>query len=145
MKNFLLFVMTIILFHQRIFSQCNSGSYTVTGNTVITGSCKITGDLTILNGATLDIDLTNPGAATFLVRGNILLQGNAILWIHSTAGSTNDQFIVSDNFNQQRTITTKGSSKIQLEHIEFRTQEGSLSGASSISMNYNAGDTRYFM
>lgn len=144
MKNSLLVIIAIALFHLRILAQCNSGSYTVAGNTVITGSCKITGDLTILNGATLNVDLTNAAADTFVVQGNILLQGNAVLWIHATAGSTNDQFIVSNNFNGQRTITTKGVSKIQLENIEFRTQEGNLTGASSISMNYNAEDSSIF-
>ncbi len=144
MKKLLSTVIVIALLHHQIFAQCNSGSYTVAGNTVITGSCKITGDLTILSGTTLNVDLTGAAADTFVVRGNVLLQGNAVLWIHSTAGSTNDQFIISNNFNGQRIITTRGSSKIQLEHIEFRTQEGNLSGASSISMNYNAEDSSIF-
>jgi hypothetical protein len=142
-KLFIIFTLTLIV-QQSVFAQCNVGSYTVIGNQTITGSCIITGDLTLPNGTTLNVDLTGATADTFVVRGNILLQGNAVLWIHSTLGSTNDQFIVSNSFNSQRTITTKNSSKIQLEHVEFRTQEGNLSGASSIYMNYNAEDSSIF-
>lgn len=98
------------------------------------------GDLTLLPGSTLNVDLTSPFADTFIVRGNILLQGDAVLWIHSASGSTNDQFIVSNSFNHHRTITTLDSSRIQLEHIEFRTQEGNLTSAVSVYMNYDAND-----
>jgi hypothetical protein len=142
-KLFIFFTLTLTV-QQRVFAQCNVGSYTVIGNQTITGSCIITGDLTLPNGTTLNVDLTGATADTFVVRGNILLQGNAVLWIHSTVGSTNDQFIVSNNFNNQRIITTKNTSKIQLEHVEFRTQEGNLAGASSIYMNYNAEDSSIF-
>jgi hypothetical protein len=139
-------LLTLIMFTQQsVLAQCNSGSYIVTGNTVITGSCIITGNLTIQNGAVLNVDLTNATPDTFVVRGNILLQGNAELWIHSTPGSMNDQFIVSNNFNGHRTITTRGTGKIQLDNIEFRTQEGNLAGTSSISMNYNAYDSSSFL
>jgi hypothetical protein len=142
-KLFIFFTLTLTV-QQRVFAQCNVGSYTVIGNQTITGSCIITGDLTLPNGTTLNVDLTGATADTFVVRGNILVQGNAVLWIHSTVGSTNDQFIVSNNFNNQRIITTKNTSKIQLEHVEFRTQEGNLAGASSIYMNYNAEDSSIF-
>jgi carbonic anhydrase/acetyltransferase-like protein (isoleucine patch superfamily) len=142
-KLFIIFALTLIV-QQSVFAQCNVGSYTVIGNQTITGSCKISGDLTLPNGTTLNVDLTGATADTFVVRGNILLQGNAVLWVHSTIGSTNDQFIVSNNTNNQRTITTQNTSKIQLEHVEFRTQEGNLTGASSIYMNYNAEDSSIF-
>lgn len=124
--------------------QCNAGNYTVTGNMVITGSCIISGDLTIVNGATLDVDFTNAVADTFVVRGNILLTGNAVLWVHSTEGSTNDQFIISNSYSTQRTITTLDSSRVQLENIEFRTQEGNLTNAASLYMNYNAAGNSVF-
>jgi hypothetical protein len=140
---FIIFTLTLTV-QERVFAQCNVGSYTVIGNQTITGSCIITGDLTLPNGTTLNVDLTGVATDTFVVRGNILLQGNAVLWIHSIVGSTNDQFIVSNNFNSHRTITTKDSSKIQLEHVEFRTQEGNLTGASSIYMNYSAEDSSIF-
>jgi hypothetical protein len=142
-KSLFLFALSLTI-QQSAFSQCNVGNCTVTGNQTITGSCIVTGNLTIPNGATLDVDLTAATTDTFVVQGNILLQGNGILWVHSTVGATNDQFIVSNNFNQQRTITTQDSSKIQLENIEFRTQEGNLTSASSISMNYNAEDNSIF-
>lgn len=137
MRNSLLFVIFIVLFQQGILAQCNSGPYTVTGNTTITGSCKITGDLIILNGATLNVDLTGATADTFVVRGNILLQGSAVLWIHSFAGSTNDQFIVSSSFKSQWTITTRDSSSVQLENIEFRAQEG-IPVQASYDVNFKA-------
>ncbi|MDD5570646.1 MAG: T9SS type A sorting domain-containing protein [Bacteroidales bacterium] len=141
----LLFVLTLMLtVEQYISAQCNSGSHTVTTNEVITGSCIITGDLTILNGATLNVDLTSPAADTFVVRGNILLLGNAVLWVHAAPGSTGEQFIVSNSFNNQRVITTKDSSRIQLEYVEFRTQEGDLTNAASIYMNYNAENSSIF-
>jgi hypothetical protein len=136
-KSFLLFILFLIV-QQNILAQCKSGSYTITTNAVINGSCIITGDLTIVNGATLNVNLTSAGADTFVVRGNILLKGNAVLWVHAAPGAIGDQFIVSNSFNNQRTITTQDSSRIQLENIEFRTQEGNLAGASSIYMNYNA-------
>jgi len=136
-KLLFLFILTLTVQHS-ILAQCNSGSITVATNTVITGSCIITGDLTILNGATLNVDLTGVTADTFVVRGNILLQGNAVLWVHADSGSTGEQFIVSNSYSSQRTITTKDSSKIILEYIEFRTQEGNLSSAASIYMNYDA-------
>ncbi|HXC05777.1 MAG TPA: hypothetical protein VNZ86_13540, partial [Bacteroidia bacterium] len=59
-------------------------------------------------------------------------------WIHGSASAANDQFIVSNPGNNQRTITTIDSSRVQLENIEFRTQEGNLSNAASYYMNYNA-------
>ena len=138
MKKTVFVLMLILLVQQSISAQCNSGSYTVTGNAMITGSCTITGDLTVPNGTTLNVDLTGSSADTFVVRGNILVEGNGVLWIHSSPGSTNDQFIVSNDFNLHRTITTLDSGRIQLENIEFRTQEGNLVGASSIYMNYEA-------
>ncbi len=143
MKRIAFFILMLII-QQNSIAQCNSGNYTVTGNVTITGSCTITGDLTIPDGDTLNVDLTGNSADTFVVRGNILLEGNGVLWVHSTPGSTNDQFIVSNNFNSHRTITTRDSSKIQLEHIEFRTREGSLVGASSRYMSYDAEDNSIF-
>ena len=144
MKNLLaLFILTLTM-QQTILAQCGVGSYTISGNAMITGSCTITGDLTLLNGSTLNVDLTGAGADTFVVRGNILLQGNAVLWVHSASGSTNDQFIVSNTSNNQHTITTKDSSHLVLEYIEFRTQEGDLTGAASIYMNYLAQDNSIF-
>lgn len=142
-KLILLFTLTLAV-QQSVLAQCNSGNYTATGSQTITGSCIITGNLTIPNGATLNVDLTAATADTFVVRGNILLQGNGILWIHSTVGSTNDQFIVSNSFNGHRTIITQGSSKLQLENIEFRTQEGNLASAASIYMTYSAVDSSIF-
>jgi hypothetical protein len=127
-----------------ILAQCNAGSYTVAGNMVISSSCTISGDLTIGNGATLDVDLTNATADTFVVRGNVLLMGNAVLWVHSATGSTNDQFIVSNDYSNQRTITTLDSSRIQLDNIEFRTQEGDLKNAASLYMNYYAAGNSVF-
>ena len=125
-------------------AQCNAGNYTVTGNLVISSSCIVSGDLTIVNGATLDVDFTNAAADTFVVRGNILLRGNGVLWVHSATGSTNDQFIISNNYSDQRTITTLDSSRVQLENIEFRTQEGDLTNAASLYMNYDAADNSVF-
>jgi hypothetical protein len=136
-KLLFFFVITLVI-QQNVLAQCNSGSYTVTSNIVINGSCTITGDLTIANGASLNVDFTSTAADTFVVRGNILLQGNAVLWVHAAPASTGDQFIVSNNYSGQRSITTKDSSRLQLENIEFRTQEGSLANAASIYMNYAA-------
>lgn len=144
MKKILSLFILILTIQQGITAQCNSGNYTVTGNAMITGSCTITGDLTIPNGATLNVDLTGAGADTFVVRGNILVEGNGVLWVHSAPGSTNDQFIVSNIVNQHRTITTRDSSKIELENIEFRTQEGNLAGQSSRFMDYYAEDNSIF-
>jgi hypothetical protein len=137
-KNFLFFAITLSV--QQNIAQCNSGSYTVTTNTVISGSCIINGDLTISNGASFDVDFTNAATDTLVVRGNILLQGNAVLWVHAASGSTGGQFIVSNSYSGQRSITTKDSSRVQLEYIELRTQEGDLANAASIYMNYDAED-----
>lgn len=123
-----------------ISAQCKSGPYTATGNVQINGSCVITGNLTLADGATLNVDLSGASADTFVVQGNILLQGNAILWVHGAPGLSNDQFIVSNSYSTQRTITTRDSSHIHLEYIDFRTQEGVLNNASSIYMNYDAMD-----
>ena len=138
MKKLLLHFLLALVCRGSLLAQCGSGSYTVTSNLTITGSCKITGDLTLLNGATLNVDLTGAAPDTFVVQGNILLQGNAVLWVHAAPGSSGDQFIVSNTYNNQRTITTKDSSRVQLEFIEFRTQEGNLANGASIYMNYNA-------
>jgi len=142
LKQLLIFLTFIV--NSPLFAQCISGPYTVSGNVTINSTCKITGDLTLLNGSTLNVDFTSTTRDTFVVQGNILLQGNAVLWVHSTPGSTNDQFIVSNNYSFHREITTQNTSKIQLEHIEFRTQEGDLSGASSVSMQYYAEDSSIF-
>ncbi len=130
----------ILSIQQSLSAQCHIGSVTITSSTLITGSCVINGDLTIVNGGTLNVDLTGIGADTFVVQGNILLQGNAVLWIHAAPGASGDQFIVSNTYNEQRTITTKDSSRLKLENIEFRTQEGNLANAVSMYMNYNAKD-----
>ena len=121
-----------------------AGPDTITTNSVITGSCIINGDLVIMNGASLHVDLTGAQADTFVVRGNILLQGNAALFINADSGATGAHFIVSNTSNNQRTITTQGTSRIVLQYVEFRTQEGDLSQASSYYMNYNAQDSSAF-
>ncbi|MFM9948679.1 MAG: hypothetical protein ACKV1O_12140, partial [Saprospiraceae bacterium] len=144
MKKPLLLLISSLVIYQSLFSQCNSGSYTVSGNSMITGSCTITGDLTILDGATLNVDLNSSAADTFVVQGNILLRGNAVLWVHAAPNSTGEQFIVSNTYNGQRTITTRDSSRLQLENVEFRTQEGNLANAASIYMNYDAEDNSIF-
>jgi Secretion system C-terminal sorting domain len=136
MKALITFILMLTI--QQSIAQCNVGSYTVTGNQTIKGSCIITGDLTIQNGATLNVDLTGATADTFVVRGNISLYGNAVLWVHSAPGSTNDQFVVSSSYKGQRTITTNDSSRIQLENIEFSAQESSMPSPSSLDVNYNA-------
>ena len=115
------------------------GPDTIRTVTVITGSCIINGDLVILNGGSLHVDLTGLASDTFIVRGNILLQGNARLYINADSG-TGAQFIVSNSSNNQRTINTLDSSQIILEYLEFRTQEGDLSAASSYYMNYYANN-----
>src|ERR1043165_182803 len=143
MKN-LFFILMLIWTGEFLSAQCSSGNFTVTGNAQITGSCIITGDLTVENGATLNVDFTGAAPDTFVVRGNILLKGNGILWIHAATGATGDQFIVSNNFSNERTITTQDSSHLVLENVEFRTQEGDLSNASSIYMNYYAQDNSVF-
>ena len=117
------------------------GPDTIKTAAVITGGCIINGDLIILDGASLHVDLTGGIADTFVVRGNILLLGNASLFINADSGSTGAQFIVSNSSNNQRTITTWGSSRIILQYLEFRTQEGDLSAAGSYYMNYNAKDS----
>jgi hypothetical protein len=144
MKKLILLITLLLIVSQNIIAQCNVGSYTVVGNQTITGSCKITGDLTLPNGTTLNVDLTGATADTFVVRGNILLQGNAVLWIHSSSNSTNDQFIVSNNFSNHRNIVSKDSSRMVLEYIEFRTQEGNLANAASIYMNYSVENNSIF-
>ncbi|MDB5285042.1 MAG: hypothetical protein JWO06_4117 [Bacteroidota bacterium] len=117
------------------------GPDTIKTNTVITGGCIINGDLIIQDGTTLHVDLTGGLADTFIVRGNILLQGNAALFINADSGSTNAQFIVSNTSNNQRSITTQGTSRVILQYIEFRTQEGDLSSAGSYYMSYYAEDS----
>ena len=117
------------------------GSDTISTVTTITGGCIINGDLVILNNGALQVDLTGGQPDTFVVRGNILLQGNATLFIHADSGSTGGIFIVSNSVNNQRTITTQGASRVLLEYVEFRTQEGDLSNASSFYMNFNAEDS----
>jgi len=121
-------------------SLCNSGSVTLATETVVTGGCIITGDLTILNKGKLNVDLTGANPQTFVIRGNILLNGNAFLWVHAAPGSTGSQFIVSSSYKGQRTITTKDSSRVQLENIGFSAQENNLSSAGSFDVNYNAFD-----
>ncbi len=121
-------------------SICNAGAVTISAETFITGSCLITGDLTILNNGKLNVDLTGVQDQTFVVRGNISLTGNALLWVHEAPGSTGGQFIVSSSYKGQRTISAKDSSRVQLENIEFRAQEGNLSAANSFDVNYNGFD-----
>ncbi len=144
MRKICFLLLVTLTMQQSLSAQCSVGNYTVTGNTFITGSCIITGNLTILNGAALNVDLTSTAADTFVVRGNILLQGNAVLWIHASPGSPGELFIVSNNFSSQRNIISKDSSRMILENIELRTQEGDLSAKASIYMNYSAEDSSAF-
>ena len=141
-KVFILLALNLTIQHS--MAQCDVGSYIVTGPETIFGSCKITGDLRLLDGATLNVDLSGPTADTFVVQGNIFLEGNSVLWIHATPGSTTDQFIVSNSYSGERSITTKDSSSLRLEHVEFRTQEGDLSNAASIYMNCEIEDCSTF-
>jgi hypothetical protein len=126
--------------HTAAKSLCNSGSVTISTHIEVTGGCIITGDLTILNGGVLNVDLTSSAADAFVVRGNILLKGNAMLWVHALPGATGAQFIVSSSYKGQRTITTKDSSRVQLENIEFSAQEGNTLSTTSFDVNYNAYD-----
>jgi hypothetical protein len=119
---------------------CNSGPVTIATHTVITGGCIIDGDLTILNNGALNVDLTGAAGQTFVVRGNILLKGNAMLWVHAAPGSTVAQFIVSSSYKGQRTITTADNSRVQLENIKFSAQESNTASAGSFDVNYNAYD-----
>jgi hypothetical protein len=144
MKKLLVLFTLMMTVQLGIFAQCNVGSYTVIGNQTITGSCTITGDLTLPNGTTLNVDLSSVSADTFVVQGNILLEGNSVLWIHASPGSTTDQFIVSNSYSGERQIITKDSSTLQLECIEFRTQEGDLSNAASIYMSCEIQDRSIF-
>lgn len=143
MKNVCILLVIIFVRHC-MFGQCNSGPLIITSNTTINGSCIITGDLTIVNGGTLDVDFTSSAVDTFVVRGNILLQGDAVLRVRANSGAVGEQFIVSNSTNNQRTITTQDSSRIQFENIEFRTQEGDLTNAASFYMNYNASGKSVF-
>ncbi len=119
-------------------SQIIPGPDTIRTNTLISSSCIINGNLVLINGSTLNVDLSNAASDTFVVRGNIVLMGNAVLWVHAASVSADAQFIVSNPVTNQRSITTLDSSRVQLENIEFRTQEGNLTGASCFYMNYNA-------
>ena len=146
MKSSLLlcaFVFLLGFSPSKVFSaSCvQQGPDTIRTNTVITGSCIINGDLIILDGGALHVDLTGGQADTFIVRGNILLEGNATLYINADSGSTGAQFVVSNSNNNQRTITTRDSSRVILQYIEFRTQEGDLSSTGSYYMNYYAHDS----
>jgi hypothetical protein len=124
---------------------CNQqGPDTISTNTTIIGGCIINGDLVILNGGALHVDMTGGQPDTFVVRGNILLEGNATLFINADSGSTSAQFIVSNVTNNQRSIMALGTSRVILQYVEFRTQEGDLTNASSYYMNYNAQDSSAF-
>jgi hypothetical protein len=136
MRTFFFFLVSFAGFSYPMVAQCNSGPLTVISNTTITGSCVVNGDLIVENGAALNVDLSGTPADTFVVRGNIVVQGGGILWVHGSVSATNDQFIVSNITNNQRTITVNDSGRVQLAYVEFRTQEGNLSNAASFYMNY---------
>jgi hypothetical protein len=121
------------------FAQCNAGPVTISTPTTIRGSCTITGDLTILAGGALNVDLTG-ATDTFVVQGNIVLRGDAAMWIHGTSGSKGAKFIISNSFNGQRSITLNDSSRLKLEYLEVRTQEGDLAHAASVYMNWDLRD-----
>src|ERR1700722_6219431 len=89
----LICLLAIIPLSTFCISCSQAGPDTVTSSTTITGSCIINGNLVILNGGGLHVDLTGTAADTFVVRGNILLQGNATLYINADSG-TGAQFIV---------------------------------------------------
>ena len=140
-------VLTIILltiFKINTNAQCNKPAYTVSGDSLIIGSCIINGNLTILNGGKLEVDLTGPALDTFIVRGNILINGNGVLIIHADSGAIGEQFIVSNNSNNERSIVLNDSSSIVLKDIEFRTQEGNLSSTQSIYMECISNDSSSF-
>ena len=145
-KLFQILIFIVGFFPIKSFSiSCNqAGPDTINSNSTITGSCIINGDLVILNGGSLHVDLTGGQADTFIVRGNIVLRGNATLFINADSGSTGAEFIVSNSFNNQRTITTYDSSRVILQYVQFLTQEGNLSSASSYYMNYTAYDNSAF-
>lgn len=138
-----IFLLTILGF-STYAQTCMKPAYTVTGDSLIIGGCIINGDLTILDGGKLEVDLTGSFPDTFIVRGDILINGNGKLIIYADPGATNEQFIISNNSNSERTIILNDNSSIVIEDVEFRTQEGNLTGAQSIYMECISSDNSSF-
>lgn len=70
--------------------------------------------------------------------GNIIIEDAARLRVVGNPSAGGDQFIIANQFSKQFTITTRDSSLIQLEDIEFKTQTGTSAQNGSIDMSYSA-------
>ena len=108
----------------------------------IDSDCVVGGDLTVTGSAVLHFDYTGNGGR-LVVRGNVIVQDDATLWIQ---GRANERavLVIDNEFSQQRSMTSKDGAKIKLNHVEFRTQEAVNKGKGSIYMSYEARDRSSF-
>ena len=114
----------------------------VSGQMTLDADCTVGGDLTVTDSAVLRFNYSSKGGR-LVVRGNVIVQGDAMLWIQ---GSPKQRavLVIDNEFSQQRTMTSKDGARIKFEHVEFRTQESISKGKGSIYMSYDARDRSSF-
>lgn len=114
----------------------------VSGRVTVDADCTVGGDLTLTGSAVLHFDYSREGGR-LVVRGNIIVQGDAKLWIQGSA-QERAVLVVDNEFSQQRSMTSKDGATIKLDHVEFRTQESVSKGKGSVYMSYEARDRSSF-
>lgn len=123
---------------------CDPGQpMTVSGRVTVDKDCTVGGDLTVTDSAVLHFDYTGGEGGRLVVGGNVIVEGDATLWIE---GRPNKRavFVVDNEFSQQRSMTSRDRAKIKLEHVEFRTQKSVDRGKGSVYMSYEARDHSSF-
>ena len=102
-------------------ADCNSRKpMTVTGQVTVDQDCTVGGDLTVKGDAILHFNYRGPNGGRLLVRGNVMVQDKATLWVEGRPLGR-AVFVVDNEFSQQHSMTSTDDAKIKLDYVEFRT------------------------
>jgi hypothetical protein len=117
-----------------------AGGLTVAADRTFTTSCVVNGNLIVAGGAHLLIDYSGASSATFVVTGNVLTQDSATLEVRGPGAASGAAFIVTNQYNDQLTITCVGRSTFELEGIALQTRAPGSAPDGSRSMHLIAQD-----
>lgn len=111
----------------------------VSGAVTVTADCMVGGDLTVTGSGVLHFDYSGRNGGRLVVAGNVNVRDHATLWIQG-GPSRRAIFVINNDSNDQRAMTSTDNAAIKLDRVEFRTQEPVNPGKGSVSMNYHARD-----
>jgi hypothetical protein len=115
----------------------------VSNSVTLDEDCTIGGDLTVTGNGVLHFDYGARKGRHLIVRGNVIVQDSATLWVQ---GSLDERaiFEIENEFSQQHSMASRNEAKVKLDRVELRTHASGHGGKGSISMNYDAHDRSLF-